>query len=222
MLYFQFQRRRAHHQHDDVRSGPASGSSILPEELPHRQGNDPASGHPHALSGRPDRRESIRAVRILDECDPPRCVLHRAHNAAGRVQLRVIRDQHLSRQVSFLNSILNCRLRFSLVCYLCRYSPLVRNVLTVFRPKRFVLTMFGDQTAVDNLAKLPTDVKSIPLPLYGTYSRTSVSSTVVETDLCCLMACYRLEAPTAVDSVSSPAARQQQAAIRRERGHSLC
>ena len=80
--------------------------------------------------------------------------------------------------------------------------------------------MFGDQTAVDNLATLPTDVKSIPLPLYGTYSRTSVSSTVVETDLCCLMACYRLEAPT---SVSPQVARQQQRAVlRRERGHSLC
>ena len=114
-----------------------------------------------------------------------------------------------------------CRLTQSLIALftLCfRYSPLVRNVLTVFRPKRFVLTMFGDQGAVERLRSLPTDSKSIPLPLYGNYERTSVSSTVVETDLCCLMACYKLERDT-VGSASIPLKTALQS---RERGHSMC
>lgn len=72
------------------------------------------------------------------------------------------------------------------------YNPMVRNVLTVFRPQRFVLTMFGDQAAIDGLKMLPTDVSSIVLPGFGAYSRTSLSSTKVDLELCCLMACYTL------------------------------
>eukprot|EP00349_Pseudokeronopsis_sp_Brazil_P000410 CAMPEP_0202961666 /NCGR_PEP_ID=MMETSP1396-20130829/5737_1 /ASSEMBLY_ACC=CAM_ASM_000872 /TAXON_ID= /ORGANISM="Pseudokeronopsis sp., Strain Brazil" /LENGTH=441 /DNA_ID=CAMNT_0049681663 /DNA_START=241 /DNA_END=1563 /DNA_ORIENTATION=- len=81
------------------------------------------------------------------------------------------------------------------------YNPMVRNVLTVFRPRRFVLTMFGDQAAIDGLKVLPTDVTSIVLPGYGVFNRTSLSSTKVDSELCCLMACYTLASfPT-----SSPA-----------------
>jgi S-adenosylmethionine decarboxylase len=72
------------------------------------------------------------------------------------------------------------------------YNPMVRNVLTVFRPQRFVLTMFGDQAAIDGLKCLPTNVTSIVLPGYGVYNRTSLSSTKVDSELCCLMACYSL------------------------------
>ena len=73
------------------------------------------------------------------------------------------------------------------------YDPLIRNVLSVFRPKRFVLTLFGDQEAVDVLESRPTDLKKVVVPSVNTYSRTSMSSTVVETDLCCMMACYSSE-----------------------------
>jgi S-adenosylmethionine decarboxylase len=79
------------------------------------------------------------------------------------------------------------------------YQPLVRNTLSVFRPQRFVLTMFGDQVALDSLkAGLPTDATSFVLPKHNlVYTRTSVSSTKVDVELCCLMACYSL-VPTAV------------------------
>jgi S-adenosylmethionine decarboxylase len=79
------------------------------------------------------------------------------------------------------------------------YQPMVRNTLSVFRPQRFVLTMFGDQMALDSLkAGLPTDQAVIALPKHGLfYARTSVSSTKVDVELCCLMACYSL-VPVAV------------------------
>jgi S-adenosylmethionine decarboxylase len=73
---------------------------------------------------------------------------------------------------------------------------MVRNVLNVFRPKRFVLTMFADEAAVDSMVELPTDPKKIAVPGFGVFARTSLASTKVETDLCCLMGCYALD-PTA-------------------------
>jgi S-adenosylmethionine decarboxylase len=80
------------------------------------------------------------------------------------------------------------------------YSAMVRNVLSVFRPKRFVLTMFGDQSAIDNIPNLPTDAKFIYLPGSGDYLRTSVSSTKVDLDLCCLMACYTFDQQPVISS----------------------
>ena len=73
------------------------------------------------------------------------------------------------------------------------YNSMVRNVLGVFRPKRFVLTMFGDEAAIDSIAELPVDPRHYLLPSVGSYVRTSVASTCVEADLRCIMACYTLE-----------------------------
>jgi len=85
------------------------------------------------------------------------------------------------------------------------YNPLVRNVLNLFKPKRFVLTMFGDNEAVNELKSLPTDQKKICLPNFGNYSRTSMSSTVVDNDLCCLMACYAGDKGNCIPKVDSAA-----------------
>lgn len=79
------------------------------------------------------------------------------------------------------------------------YSPMVRNVLTVFKPQRFVMTMFGDQESINQLKTLPSDAQSIMVPGLGNYFRTSLSSTQVDIELGCLMAVYSL------DMSSSPA-----------------
>lgn len=76
---------------------------------------------------------------------------------------------------------------------LANYSPLVRNALTVFRPKRFVITMFGDETGIHSLKELPTDMKRIELPGLGSFIRTSQSSTKVATECCCFMSVYSLD-----------------------------
>lgn len=73
------------------------------------------------------------------------------------------------------------------------YSALMRNVLNVFRPKRFVITMFGDQDALDKVTTLPTDARKINMPQQGCFRRTSVSSTKVNMDIMCLMACYSFQ-----------------------------
>jgi S-adenosylmethionine decarboxylase len=85
------------------------------------------------------------------------------------------------------------------------YSALVRNVLTVFRPKRFVLTVFGDDAALRSMVELPTDPKYITMPGFGAYTRTSLSFTKVEIDLSCLLGCYSLEdiKPSSIPSVTS-------------------
>lgn len=75
------------------------------------------------------------------------------------------------------------------------YTPVVRNVLNVFRPKRFVVTLFGDDHALTQMLDLPTNAKSHHFPAMGEYWRTSLSSTRVENDLLCIMACYSLENP---------------------------
>lgn len=76
---------------------------------------------------------------------------------------------------------------------LANYSPLVRNALKVFRPQRFVLTMFGHDSDIRSMHELPTDLRRIELPGVGNFVRTSLSSTKVATDELCLMACYCVE-----------------------------
>mmetsp|Transcript_9861 Transcript_9861/g.16377 ORF Transcript_9861/g.16377 Transcript_9861/m.16377 type:complete len:505 (-) Transcript_9861:256-1770(-) len=72
------------------------------------------------------------------------------------------------------------------------YSPLVRNALNVFRPKRFVLTMFADDVAYTNLEEIPTSAREFFVPKIGMYRRTTVSSTNIGAELNCTMACFTL------------------------------
>lgn len=68
------------------------------------------------------------------------------------------------------------------------YLPLIRNVLNVFGPKRFIITMFADESALKDQAESPfVAFKKIYVPRFGTYSRTSVSSTTVEGNVSCIM-----------------------------------
>lgn len=107
------------------------------------------------------------------------------------------------------------------------YDAMVRNVLSVFKPKRFVLTMFGDEAALDKscIPELPTNAKRIEVPAFGSFSRTSLASTRVETDLCCLMACYSLDtsAPiTTSASFGALASAAHNSTAPRDRCMSLC
>ena len=73
------------------------------------------------------------------------------------------------------------------------YAPLVRNVLAVFRPRRFVLTMFGDNGSLRQLKSLPMDAAQIPVAGLGCYLRSSQSATLVDLELGCHMAVYALD-----------------------------
>jgi len=94
------------------------------------------------------------------------------------------------------------------------YSAVVRNVLNTFRPKRFVLTFFGDDAAVESMQCLPTDTKRINLPGFGCYNRTSYSSSKVETELNCFMSCFSHE-PISTKEI-------RESAQGRDRCYSLC
>lgn len=73
------------------------------------------------------------------------------------------------------------------------YSSLIRNVLNIFRPKRFVLTMFCDEAAVTAMSEVPMGAKMIKVSNAGTYVRNAFSSTKVESEMCCQMGCYSLD-----------------------------
>jgi len=71
---------------------------------------------------------------------------------------------------------------------LANYDGLIRNVLAVFKPRRFVLTMFADaeaQTQYDS----PFSAATLLTPC-GTYARGSTSSATIESDTCLQMAPY--------------------------------
>eukprot|EP00752_Nemacystus_decipiens_P012149 g10768.t1 len=71
------------------------------------------------------------------------------------------------------------------------YRSIINNVLNVFRPKRWVLTMVADKAGLDTITENPFDVEKIDLPLRkAQYIRTSVCSTVVEGDCVCIMGAW--------------------------------
>lgn len=72
------------------------------------------------------------------------------------------------------------------------YNATVRNTLNVFKPQRFVLTMFADDAGLKELQEKPFDLQTINVPHMGNYTRTSVSTTQLEADCCCIMANYVL------------------------------
>jgi S-adenosylmethionine decarboxylase len=72
------------------------------------------------------------------------------------------------------------------------YDATVRNVLNVFKPKRFVLVLFGDEDDISTMKSLPTDTRKIAVPGFGNYRRTSLASRV-ETELSTHLGCFHLE-----------------------------
>lgn len=82
---------------------------------------------------------------------------------------------------------------------LTSYSALVRNVLRVFKPRRFLLTTFGDDEALEALRELPTDPRVIDMG-EGIYHRTSLASSSMDAssdaDMMCYMANYKLDLKT--------------------------
>jgi S-adenosylmethionine decarboxylase len=72
------------------------------------------------------------------------------------------------------------------------YRSIINNVLNVFRPRRFVLTMMADEAGLKTMSENPFEQLAVSIPLFGVYSRTSMSSTKVEGDCCCLLANFNL------------------------------
>lgn len=77
------------------------------------------------------------------------------------------------------------------------YDSLINNVLRVFRPRRFVLTMMADQAAVlemeSNKQRLPFERAHVAVPGLGAYSRASSSTTIFEKDYRCFMGTWLRE-----------------------------
>mmetsp|Transcript_439 Transcript_439/g.579 ORF Transcript_439/g.579 Transcript_439/m.579 type:complete len:406 (+) Transcript_439:314-1531(+) len=73
------------------------------------------------------------------------------------------------------------------------YKSLIKNVLSIFKPRRFVITMWADEAGLFALEDNPCDAKDISIPSKGRYVRTAMSSTKVEGDTCCYMSNWNLE-----------------------------
>lgn len=114
------------------------------------------------------------------------------------------------------------------------YASVINNVLNVFKPKRFVVTMFADEAGLGEITESPFEVARLTVPQFGaTYGRTSVSSTKVEGDVCCFMANY-VELPSvcppasAASAAATPSATAvsdvdagEERQLRRNRGYSI-
>mmetsp|Transcript_6834 Transcript_6834/g.9562 ORF Transcript_6834/g.9562 Transcript_6834/m.9562 type:complete len:475 (+) Transcript_6834:337-1761(+) len=74
------------------------------------------------------------------------------------------------------------------------YGSLVKNVLTVFKPKRVVVTLFADEAGLSELPRSATfdGMPRLEVAGTGTYQRADFSSLHVECDCICLMANYIL------------------------------
>mmetsp|Transcript_113684 Transcript_113684/g.260979 ORF Transcript_113684/g.260979 Transcript_113684/m.260979 type:complete len:421 (-) Transcript_113684:192-1454(-) len=72
------------------------------------------------------------------------------------------------------------------------YRYLIRNVLQVFKPKRFVISMWADEAGLAHLEENPCEMKELQLPSRG-YVRTTMCSTKVEGDTCCFMSNWQLD-----------------------------
>ena len=72
------------------------------------------------------------------------------------------------------------------------YDATIRNVLNVFKPKRFVLVLFGDEDDISTMTSLPTDSRKIQVPSFGSYRRISLA-TRVETELSTHMGLFHLD-----------------------------
>lgn len=71
------------------------------------------------------------------------------------------------------------------------YSPLVNNVLSTFLPKRFVLTMFGDnESMLKNYNSLPFFNNEI-IVQGKKYTRVSYAKSIFDIEQTCMMACYQ-------------------------------
>jgi S-adenosylmethionine decarboxylase len=72
------------------------------------------------------------------------------------------------------------------------FSSLVKNVLQVFKPKRFVMTLFADEIARQDMTEDPFANKTIDVPGHGTYKMRSKSGTSFEEDYTFEMANFNL------------------------------
>lgn len=108
------------------------------------------------------------------------------------------------------------------------YSDLVRKVLGVFRPKRFVLTLFGDDGAIERLTSVPMSTRRIVSATSksadgcDTFKRTSFSSTKAGYDLTCMMGCYVYESHRSVVQPLSPAQKLTPQTVMAENGKRTC
>ncbi|KAJ8604246.1 hypothetical protein CTAYLR_009223 [Chrysophaeum taylorii] len=71
------------------------------------------------------------------------------------------------------------------------YTSLLKNVLSVFKPKRIVVTLFADAAGLKHVTTFDK-LNHIDLPK-ATYARADLSSLCVETDAVCMMANYVLD-----------------------------
>jgi S-adenosylmethionine decarboxylase len=72
------------------------------------------------------------------------------------------------------------------------FNSLIKNVLQVFKPKRFVMTLFADEGALKEMTEDPFSNKTIDVPGFGSYKMRSKSGTSFEEDYTFEMGNYML------------------------------
>lgn len=83
------------------------------------------------------------------------------------------------------------------------YTSLVKNVLSIFKPRRVVVTLFADAAGLEHNPRCATfdTLPCFDVPKLGTYARADFSCLCVETDCVCMMANYVLDKATAMSTL---------------------
>jgi len=74
------------------------------------------------------------------------------------------------------------------------YTDLIAKTLRAFRPKRFAITMFADEAALEKIRSCPTQLTSVAAGC--TYKRQTQSTTCIRADYACRMSVYTIEGET--------------------------
>lgn len=105
------------------------------------------------------------------------------------------------------------------------YDSLVNNVLRVFKPKRFVLTMMADDQALKEMesggGKLPFSYSNIAVPGLGKYARSQSSSTTFEKDYRAFMGTWTREEGADMGPIADAEATASTGRRQRSRGISF-
>ena len=96
------------------------------------------------------------------------------------------------------------------------YTPLVRNVVRAFRPKRFVMTLMADEGGLEQMdsnplfegsaskSKIAVAFNKAKPGAKSTYKRSNLASIQVEDDVCCMMGNWVLDEGPGSSLVEDP------------------
>ncbi|GBG29355.1 S-adenosylmethionine decarboxylase proenzyme [Hondaea fermentalgiana] len=138
------------------------------------------------------QRAAYEVAKINDLCGPDAIVDDRMFEPCG-YSLNALQDEsfytlHVTPEPEYSYASFETNLEIS------DYTDLLTKTLRAFRPKRFAITMFADEAALEKIRQCPTQLTSVAAGC--TYRRETQSTTSIRADYACRMSVYVMENQT--------------------------